>query len=64
MKSIKARKRHTAEFKAQAIELLALGKSFTERANEICLSVKLFYTRPTSELRDARSHYAGRRVRI
>jgi len=41
--SLKPRKRYTAEFKAQAVELLAIGKPVSEVAQELCVSNNLLY---------------------
>ena len=40
----KPRKQYTAEFKAQAIELLALGRPVAELAEELCISANLLYS--------------------
>jgi transposase len=40
----KPRKQYTPEFKAQAIELLALGRPVAELAEELCISVNLLYS--------------------
>ena len=37
------RKRYTAEFKAQAVELLSTGKPVSEVAEELCISSNLLY---------------------
>ena len=37
------RKRYTAEFKAQAIELLSTGKPVSQVAEELCMSSNLLY---------------------
>jgi transposase len=37
------RKRYTAEFKAQAVELLKAGKPVSEVAEELCISSNLLY---------------------
>ena len=42
--SHKARPTYTAEFKAQAIELLALGKPVNQVAEELCVSSNLLYS--------------------
>ena len=42
MKS-KPRKRYTAEFKAQAVELLDTGKPVSQLAEELCISSNLLY---------------------
>jgi transposase len=42
--SYKARPTYTAEFKAQAIELLALGKPVNQVAEELCVSSNLLYS--------------------
>jgi transposase len=44
MKSIRPRKQYTAEFKAQAIELLALGRPVAELAEELGISANLLYS--------------------
>jgi transposase len=41
--SLKPRKRYTAEFKAQAVELLTIGKPVSEVAQELCVSNNLLY---------------------
>lgn len=41
--SQKPRKRFTAEFKVQALELLAAGKPVSELAAELCVSSNLLY---------------------
>ena len=38
------RKRYTPEFKAQAVELLALGRPVAELAEELCVSPNLLYS--------------------
>ena len=42
--SQKARPTYTAGFKAQAIELLALGKPVNQVAEELCVSTNLLYS--------------------
>lgn len=37
------KKHYTAEFKAQALELLSLGKPVTQVAEELCISSNLLY---------------------
>ena len=44
MNPSKPRKQYTPEFKAQAIELLALGRPVTELAEELCISANLLYS--------------------
>ncbi len=39
----KERKQYTAEFKAQAVALMATGKPVTQLAEELCLSSNLLY---------------------
>ena len=39
----KERKQYTAEFKAQAVELIAAGKPVAELAEELCVSSNLLY---------------------
>jgi len=39
----KERRKYTAEFKAQAVALLATGKSVAELAEELCISSNLLY---------------------
>jgi transposase len=39
----KPRNRYTAEFKAQALELLTTGKPVTEVAKDLCISTNLLY---------------------
>ena len=39
----KERKQYTAEFKAQAVELMAAGKPVAELAEELCVSSNLLY---------------------
>ena len=41
--SLQPRKRYTAEFKAQAVALLATGKPVPELAQELCISSNLLY---------------------
>ena len=41
--SQKSRKRYTAEFKAQAVELLEAGRPVPELAEELCISSNLLY---------------------
>ena len=40
----KSRKRYTAEFKAQAVELLETGKPVAQVAEELCVSSDLIYS--------------------
>ena len=40
---LKPRKRYTAEFKAQAVELLDTGKPVSQLAEELCISSNLLY---------------------
>jgi transposase len=40
----KPRKQYTPEFKAQAIELLTLGRPVAELAEELCISANLLYS--------------------
>jgi transposase-like protein len=40
---LKPRKRYTAEFKAQAVELLDTGKPVPQLAEELCISSNLLY---------------------
>ncbi len=40
---LKPRKRYTAEFKAQAVELLQTGKPVSQVAEELCISSNLLY---------------------
>ena len=42
--SLKARPTYTAEFKAQALDLLALGKPVNQVAEELCVSSNLLYS--------------------
>ena len=44
MNSSKPRKRYTPEFKAQATELLALGRPVASLAEELCVSANLLYS--------------------
>ena len=44
MNSSKPRKQYTPEFKAQAIELLALGRPVAELAEELRVSANLLYS--------------------
>ena len=44
MNQTKARKQYTPEFKAQAIELLAIGRPVAELAEELCISANLLYS--------------------
>ena len=41
---LKPRKRYTAEFKAQAVELLDTGKPVSQLAEELCISSNLLYS--------------------
>jgi transposase len=41
---LKPRPTYTAEFKAQAVELLALGKPVNQVAEELCVSSNLLYS--------------------
>jgi transposase-like protein len=43
MMSKKPRKRYTEEFKAQAVEVLRIGKPLSELAEELCVSADLLY---------------------
>jgi transposase-like protein len=40
---LKPRKRYTAEFKAQAVELLDTGKPVTQLAEDLCISSNLHH---------------------
>jgi transposase len=40
---VQARKRYTAEFKAQALELLETGKGVAQVAEDLCISSDLLY---------------------
>lgn len=42
--NVKSRKRYTAEFKAQAVELLETGKPVAQVAEELCISTDLLYS--------------------
>ena len=44
MNHTKPRKLYTPEFKAQAIELLAIGRPVAELAEELCISANLLYS--------------------
>ena len=44
MNHTKPRKQYTPEFKAQAIELLAIGRPVAELAEELCISANLLYS--------------------
>jgi transposase len=44
MNQSKPRKQYTPEFKAQAIELLAIGRPVVELAEELCVSANLLYS--------------------
>lgn len=44
MNPSKPRKQYTPEFKAQAVELLALGRPVAELAEELCISANLLYS--------------------
>ncbi len=44
MNPSKPRKQYTPEFKAQAIELLAIGRPVAELAEELCVSANLLYS--------------------
>jgi transposase len=48
--SLKARPTYTAEFKAQAMELLALGKPVNQVAEELCVSSNILYSWRRSHL--------------
>ena len=39
----KSRKHYTKEFKAQAVELLSIGKPVSEVAEELCVSTSVLY---------------------
>lgn len=50
MNKTKAKKHYTAEFKAQAIELMSVGRPVTELAQELGISSSLLYSwRSTSQ---------------
>ena len=50
--NMKARKRYTEDFKNQALELCAVGKSVAEVAQDLCISKDLIrLRREVSELR-------------
>lgn len=42
--SVKTRKRYSAEFKAQAVELLQTGKPVSQVAEELCIGSDLLYS--------------------
>jgi transposase len=42
--NMKARKRYTEDFKNQALELCAVGKSVAEVAQDLCISKDLIYS--------------------
>lgn len=42
--NLKPRKHYTAEFKAQAVELLQTGKPVSQVAEELCISSNLLYS--------------------
>jgi len=44
MNPSKPRKQYTLEFKAQAIERLAVGRPIAELAEELCVSANLLYS--------------------
>lgn len=55
------RKRYTPEFKAQAVELIALGRPVAELAEELCISPNLLYSWKGSA-QDARGGSEGGRA--
>lgn len=44
MKATRSKKQYTAEFKAQAIELMAAGRPIAELAEELLVSANLLYS--------------------
>lgn len=58
---VQARKRYTAEFKAQALELLETGKGITQVAEDLCISSDLLY-RWRRDTQGAQSGSAGLRA--
>lgn len=44
MKKTPSKKHYTAEFKAQALELLSIGKPVAQVAEELCISSDLLYS--------------------
>ena len=63
MNSSKPRRPYTLEFKAQAIELLAIGRPVTELAAELCISANLLYSWRNSAQPATRSHPSPPRER-
>ena len=55
------RKRYTTEFKAQAVELLSIGKPVSQVAEELCISSNLLYSWRHSA-QDAQLDRAGARA--
>ena len=55
----KARQHYTAEFKAQAIELMEAGRPVPELAQELCLSSNLLYRWKQEQEQDAQSAQVG-----
>ena len=51
MNHTKPQKQYTPEFKAQAIELLAIGRPVAELAKELCISANLLYSDDPRALR-------------
>ena len=51
MNHTKPRKQYTPEFKAQAIELLAIDRPVAELAKELCISANLLYSDDPRALR-------------
>jgi|GEM_PF-839256 len=63
MNTTKQRKQYTAEFKAQAIELMAAGRPVAELAEELYNNTNLLYSwRSTCAPCDAKSPSSARRT--
>jgi len=62
MNPTKPRKHYTPEFKAQAIELIALGKPVAELAEELCVSATLLYAWKSSSQGTRGGSEGGRAV--
>lgn len=56
------RKRYTPEFKAQAVELLAIGRPVAQLAEELCISPNLLYSWKSSSQRVRVGSEGGRAV--
>jgi transposase len=62
MKSVKKMKRYTAEFKAQAVELVKVGRPVRELAEELEVGVSLLYAWVHKSGQPAQLGSAGGRV--